>query len=399
MPRSGDEPFDPVASSDYPRPIPVYPLDECFTQTNAAPRCLPVMASRQLLTDTIRRKPTPKIPLTEICFWPETVARWEQEGLPQGCDLHDHFGLDRIGLYIPDLSPRRRLQVYSENSETVVRVDEWGRTVQAWKHTTATPVNLSYGVSDVAGLAAYMEQFVALDHRQIDPAQFQEHEYRRAAGDFTAVSPLEPAWFVIEYLLGFEEGLMAFLTHPREISRIMRQFMDYSFKHLQWLIDEKGMRFDALWFFADLCFKNGMLLPPAVYRELVLPLHREYRQFCDANNLLFMLHCDGDVRSFIPHVIDAGFAVIQPLEARAGNDVRELKPLWGDRITLMGNIDADVIANGDETSIREEVMSKLSVAKPGGGYIYHIDHSVPPTVSLKNYSLLVALLQEHRPYG
>ena len=98
-------------------------------------------------------------------------------------------------------------------------------------------------------------------------------------------------------------------------------------------------------------------------------------------------------------MIDAGFEVIQPLEARAGNDVRELKKLWGDRITLMGNINADVIADGDDDDIREEVLSKIVAAKKDGGYIYHIDHSVPPTVSLKNYTLLMALLHEHGHYG
>ena len=32
------------------------------------------------------------------------------------------------------------------------------------------------------------------------------------------------------------------------------------------------------------------------------------------------------------------------------------------------------------------------------GYIYHIDHSVPPTVSLANYSLLIRLLKENGVY-
>jgi uroporphyrinogen decarboxylase len=209
---------------------------------------------------------------------------------------------------------------------------------------------------------------------------------------------MEPAWFVIEYLLGFEEGLMAFLSHPQEVRRAMRMFMDYSLRHLQWLIEEQGLRFDALWFFADLCFKNGMLLPPPVYRELVLPLHRAYRQFCDDHDLLFMLHCDGDVRDFMPLVVEAGFDVIQPLEARAGNDIRLLKPQWGDRTTLMGNINADVIAHGNEEQIRHEVISKLGAAMQHGGYIYHIDHSVPPTVSLTNYALLIRLLKEYGVY-
>ncbi len=356
------------------------------------------MGSQSLLCDAVRRKPVPRIPLTEICFWPETIARWEQEGLPRQCDPHEYFGLDRIGLYTPPLSPRLPVRTVAEDAATVVQEDEWGRTVRSWKHTTATPVNLSYGVGDVAQIAAYMERYAAQDIRAVDAPQLREHEARRAAGDFTAVTPLEPAWFVIEYLLGFEEGLMAFLTHPAEVGHAMRILTDHTLRHLAWLIDEQGVRFDALWFFADLCFKNGMLLPPAVYREHVLPLHRAFRRFCDERRMAFMLHCDGDVRNFIPAVIEAGFDVIQPLEARAGNDVRLLAPQWGGQVTFMGNINADVIARGDEALIRAEVETKLRAGMRDGGYIYHIDHSVPPTVSLAGYSLLVRLLKEHGVY-
>jgi len=356
------------------------------------------MGSRTLLRDAIARRPVPRIPLTEICYWPETLQHWETEGLPAGCDPHAFFGLDPIGLYGPDQSPRLPVRTLAEDAETVTRSDEWGRTVQAWKHTTATPVNLSFAVSDLGALDAWLERYAGLDHRVVDEAQLREHERRRAADDFTAVTPMEPAWFVIEYLLGFEEGLMAFLTQPEKVARAMRVFTDFTLRQLAWLIDERGIQFDALWFFADLCFKNGMLLPPAVYRALVLPLHREFRRFCDARGMAFMLHCDGDVREFVPLAVEAGFAVIQPLEARAGNDVRELKARWGDRIVFMGNINADVIARGGVEEIRAEVRSKLAAAMRGGGYIYHIDHSVPPTVSLENYTLLVRLLKEHGVY-
>lgn len=171
--------------------------------------------------------------------------------------------------------------------------------------------------------------------------------------------------------------------------------MDHSLAHMEWLIETKGIKFDALWFFSDLCFKNGMLLSPRIYRELVMPIHREYKRFCDEHGMFFMLHCDGDVRDFIPLIIESGFDVIQPLEARAGNDVRELKELYGESITFFGNINADIIANGTKDEIREEVASKVNAAKQGGGYMYHIDHSVPPTVSLENYRFLMSTLKEN----
>jgi len=356
------------------------------------------MPSRQIISDTLSRRKTSRIPIVDMAFWPETIKRWEGEGLPVGVDINDYFGLDTFGQYYPNDSPRLPVRVVEEDDETATVTDEWGRTLKKWKNSTATPVNLAYGIKDIAEAGEYMRRYERIDNKTVDERQFKE--YRRCAGrgDFVAVFPMEPAWFIIEHLLGFEEGLMAFLANPKEVTHAMRTLMEYSLGHIRWLIEEKGMKFDALYFSADLCFKNGMLFSPQVYRDHIMPIHREYRRFCDEHDMHFMLHCDGDVRDFLPLVIESGFHSIEPLEARAGNDVRLLKPLYGDKITFFGNINADIIAAGTEAQIREEVVSKVNCAKQGGGYMYHIDHSVPPTISFDNYRLLNRLLKEHGNY-
>ena len=47
---------------------------------------------------------------------------------------------------------------------------------------------------------------------------------------------------------------------------------------------------------------------------------------------------------------------------------------------------------------REEVLSKLTVAMEGGGYIFCSDHSVPPHVSFDNYRYAIELVKEHGRY-
>jgi uroporphyrinogen decarboxylase len=356
------------------------------------------MTSRTLIRDTLSRRNTPRIPIVDLAFWTETVKRWEGEGLPPGTDLNEYFGLDRFGLYYPDDSPRLTPGVIEEDSETETARNEWGGISKRWKNRTATPVNLSYGIRDISEAQAYMGRYAELENKAVDERQFKEYQKSVEREDFIALFPMEPAWFVIEHLLGFENGLMAFASNPEEVCKAMRTLMEYSLKHIRWLIEAKGMHFDALYFSADLCFKNGMLFSPRIYRDLVLPIHREYKRFCDEHDMFLMLHCDGDVRQFIPLLIEAGFASVEPLEARAGNDVRELKPLYGDRITFFGNINADVIANGTYDQIREEVVSKVKCAKQGGGYMYHIDHSVPPTISLEKYTFLIKTLKEIGAY-
>jgi len=51
--------------------------------------------------------------------------------------------------------------------------------------------------------------------------------------------------------------------------------------------------------------------------------------------------------------------------------------------------------SGTKKDVEEEVVSKLEVAKQGGGYIFHSDHSVPPTVSWENYCYAVELVKKH----
>ena len=77
-------------------------------------------------------------------------------------------------------------------------------------------------------------------------------------------------------------------------------------------------------------------------------------------------------------------AAIQPLEAKCGQDVRELKDMYGGQITFFGNIDIRALS-GTKEDVYNEVMGKLPKAMEGGGYIFHSDHSVPPTVSLERY--------------
>ena len=73
----------------------------------------------------------------------------------------------------------------------------------------------------------------------------------------------------------------------------------------------------------------------------------------------------------------------------------ELKREYGSKLVFMGNIDFDRIARG-EREAEEEIRLKVGRGKAGGGYIYHSDHSVPPTVSLERYKWV---LDRVRHYG
>lgn len=141
--------------------------------------------------------------------------------------------------------------------------------------------------------------------------------------------------------------------------------------------------------------KSGPLFSPRCYRELLQPAHRLICDFAKEHDLPVIYHTDGDIRPLIDDLLEAGIRALQPLEAKAGLDVRELKKQYGDRLVLFGNIDIRVMSSGDRSAIEEEVRSKLEVAAPDGGYIYHSDHSVPPTVSLEDYRFTLEMVKKY----
>jgi uroporphyrinogen-III decarboxylase len=112
----------------------------------------------------------------------------------------------------------------------------------------------------------------------------------------------------------------------------------------------------------------------------------------------FIFHTDGDVNRVLDLYLAAGFDCLQPLEAKAGMDVRTLAPRYGDRLSLWGNINVMVMGSNDREQIEEEVRTKLEAGKACHGYLYHSDHSVPPQTSWQTYLFIIELLDRYGRY-
>ena len=158
-----------------------------------------------------------------------------------------------------------------------------------------------------------------------------------------------------------------------------------------------GIKPDGLFMAEDLGVNTGLMFSPNAYKKVLFNQHRRLGDYLHAHGITYFIHTDGDVRKLIPSLVDAGVQVLQPLEARAGLDVRQLKGEYGDALTFMGNISVENM-HAPKEKLDYEVRSKLEIAMQNGGYIYHSDHSVPSSVSLANYQYLMSLLEEYGVY-
>jgi len=108
-------------------------------------------------------------------------------------------------------------------------------------------------------------------------------------------------------------------------------------------------------------------------------------------------HGCGDASRIFEDFIELGVDAYNPLEAKTGLDVVDLRRRFGHRMGFCGNMDVLLWANGTKEEIKAAVLTKLNAAK-GGGFIFQSDHSVPNTISGENYDFVVRLVREYGKY-
>jgi len=141
---------------------------------------------------------------------------------------------------------------------------------------------------------------------------------------------------------------------------------------------------DVCLFWEDMCFKNGPLCSPDMFRRFFVKPYRRVTDFLKTHGVkTFWVDCDGNIDQLIDLFIQGGVNGFYPLEVAAGMDAVALKEKYGKQILIWGNIDKREIAKGGEHIVRE--LERVAPAVAMGGFIPLIDHGVPMDVPYANY--------------
>ena len=136
-------------------------------------------------------------------------------------------------------------------------------------------------------------------------------------------------------------------------------------------------------------YKRNQFFSLRTYRELLKPVHQRAIDWAHAKGVKAHLHSCGDVRPFVPELVEIGLDALNPLEVKAGMDPVALKRQFGDKLVLHGGINAVLWDKPDP--IEAEMRRVIPVLKEDGGYIFSSDHSVPSSVSLEDFRRIIDL--------
>ncbi len=328
--------------------------------------------------------------------WDATIERWHREGMPEDTDFVDFFDLDKMAHIGVDNSPRYPAGVVEETDEYVITTTGWGATLKNWKHIASTPEFLDFRID---GPDAWQEAKARMtptpdripwDHLKANYPTWKREGHWIVGG----------LWFGFDvthsWTVGTERLLMALLDNPEWCVDMFNHFLDVNIALLDQVWDA-GYTFDEVSWPDDMGYKQNQFFSLRTYRKLLKPVHKRAVDWAHAKGVKVRLHSCGDVRPFIPELVEIGVDALNPLEVKAGMDPIAIKREFGDRLVLHGGINA--VLWDDKEAIEAEMRRVIPVVKERGGYIFSSDHSVPSAVSLENFRYIVELAKELGRYG
>ena len=108
------------------------------------------------------------------------------------------------------------------------------------------------------------------------------------------------------------------------------------------------------------------------------------RNVMEVVKLPVIYHSDGNIMPLMEEIIGLGVAGIANMEP-GPMDIEEVKRLYGDRVTIVGNIDLHyTLTNGTPEETRDEVRRRIEALAPGGRYILASANSLPNYVKPAN---------------
>lgn len=351
-------------------------------------------------------------PLYEWGYWVQTIERWYKEGLPkvQGIpeslphgkgatgpllggkkeclDPRQVVNFDKSNNRFPGeywIFPKFKVQIIEKIEDRVILIDEMGIKKKTTARGDTIPEYYEWPVKNRDDWEKFKNERLNAKTPGRYPERLDEvieklknRDYPLSIGGDQCVGFLGS----IRYLVGEVKLFTLFYDDPN----LLRDIITYlvSFWTELWAPIISQIKVDWVNMWEDMCYKNGPLISPEMFREFMLPAYRDFTRFLKANGINnIIVDTDGNCWKLIPLFLKGGVTGLMPMEVAAGMNVLELRRTFPE-LQIIGGIDKRVLAK-DKKAIDRELETKLPFMFKKGGYIPTVDHFVPPDVPLENF--------------
>jgi len=375
------------------------------------PRTANCLAKLERMNRALRHQEADRVPVSDS-FWGSFLQRWRRElGLPADADPYRFYDLD-WQVTVPNLDPHiKPFEVLRQTEDEVIVRTGFEAVIQK-KLGLPMPDYLSFETDTVEKMVAFRfddpwdeRRFFAGGDNQIagvgdsfvrDLPPWIE-TVRSLYPDIPVYGSVAEAHEMLWRIVGSENALLWIGLYPHEVARLVERIGEFAVELTKAQIEAGGGLLAGMVIWGDVAYRRDLLFSPDFWRKHFKPWAKAIVDVCHDKGLPVIYHGCGNVSRILEDFIEAGVDAYNPLEAKAGLDVVDLRRRYGHRIGFCGNMDVQVWARGDREELERVVLTKLNAAR-GGGYIFQSDHSVPSDVSGEAYDFVVNLVRRRGRY-
>ena len=343
-----------------------------------------------------------RLPIVHFAFWEETALKWANEDHISIEEARDHnliarklgFDFDWFTTAQPvtgmnALFPaftQDVVEVRPDGSYTVL--DGYGVLILQKPDATGIPPELDHLLKDRKSWEEHFKprlQFSKnrIDHQLLDTLK----EIKDVKDDHARTQPVGlycgSLMGEIRNCLGVVGLSYIVVDDEALLDEIVETFGDLYYQIVEYSL-AYGAKFDFGHFWEDICYKNGPLVSPVLFRRKIGP---QYRRICDLLRRygidIVSLDCDGKIDALIPTWLENGVNTMFPIEVGVWDgNIKPWREKYGKQIRGVGGMDKKVFAY-DYKAIDQEI-ERLKSLVDLGGFIPCPDHRIAPDAKWEN---------------
>lgn len=362
------------------------------------------MTNRERILAVLNYEKYDRIPVIHFGFWNETLTKWKDEGHLTSEVLKDAWDGSANQKIIGDLlgfDSSFSMTLHNEMAlspcfETI----EVGKTPDGFRKVRNHMGVIELHRGDATGIPA------EIDHLLKDRESWEEHfkaklqpgKDRIYTANLDYFKENRPQDTILHLYAGSLFGAIRDMMGVEGISylyaddeELFVEIIDTvgnlcyeQTKMILALANERGLTIDCGHFWEDICYKNGPLVIPSVFHEVVGPHYKKITSLLNQNGInLISLDCDGWIDSLIPTWFNNGVNIMFPIEVGTWRaEITPWREKYGKELRGVGGMDKTIFAH-DYKAVDQEI-ERLKPLIALGGFIPCPDHRIAPDAKWEN---------------
>ncbi len=356
------------------------------------------MTDRQRFRRQMHYEPVDRCFNMEFGYWDENFHTWPlftENGVTNNADADKFFNFDRIKTVSGKiwLNPAFDEKVIEESStRKIIRNREGVLAEVPTDGHDSIPHFIKSSIETPDDWARVKAERLNVDDpvRIIDVEAIKElhpedRDYPLGVGCGSMIGK-------VRNLLTFEGLAYAVYDYPEMVEDMVETCCVLVEQSLDQLLG-CGLQFDLATGWEDICFKNGPIVSPDFFRDVVMPRYKRIRKRLDEHGIdIWYTDCDGDVRPILPYLLEGGINCLFPFEVNSAGHPCAILDEFGPELRIMGGVDKMQLGAGRDAI--KQCLESLAPLVDRGGYIPFCDHRCPPNVAPEDYLYYLDLKEQ-----